>query len=825
MYRLHLARNLRSLGFLLVAALLVGSLGVLWWANRSGLPDSWRQLIQRELGRQGVYMEIGGLSYLPLRGVVASHVRAFSDPAHRQEISRCERILLDFDKTKLSRGIVKLNKIELRRATLSLPVDPQEPYGETLEVTDASGTLFMSGQRRFDVRDATGRIAGIHVTLNARLSGGQAGAEPAPDEAAVGTRRKLLAKLIRELSAWRFDPQREPRLAVFLEGDSMAGDSMAAKLTLQAWGPEKNRHALDELQAEAEIRDGIVTLTSLHASDARGSLDGRLDYDLRHRSGRFDLESSLELEPLLQAWLGVQPLTHVTIGGGLRLAAQGEFELADDGRPRIHMTGRANGQSVMLRGVRFDAVDSAFAWRDGELFLRDLALRRNDGEVTGKALIQWPLVRLAVHGTLPGRVYQPFFAGQPLEQVIGDFTERPGASFDIAVDGGFDATDRHSWAYTGRGTVKNVSYKGVPVDLAQCQMSLNHHELDFYNGRVTFNYRDYPLRQDFAGPMRGTAKVGRIRYVGASKTVEVEDVTGPVWAAPLIRMFAPKVADSLEIYRFHRPPQLAGSGVVDVTPQGRTDLRVDFSSADAADYRFLGENITLGQPSGKVRIKGPRVIISDLRLNAFDGPVGADFSYADGRLGGELTWTKLSLAALNSTYGFQMKGGGLVTGRLEFSLSEGRIETMNGEGLFALEKTELFAVPMFGPLSQLISGVLNDRRAGFERAKNAFCTFTIADGVLRTSDFQTSTTSLTFVGEGEVDLSDRTLDMIMRMNARGLLGLITLPLRPFYGMFQFRGTGALKNPQWENVMFTAPSGQQREMLETAPKARPIDIRN
>jgi hypothetical protein len=36
----------------------------------------------------------------------------------------------------------------------------------------------------------------------------------------------------------------------------------------------------------------------------------------------------------------------------------------------------------------------------------------------------------------------------------------------------------------------------------------------------------------------------------------------------LVRLFAPKVADSLEVYRFHRPPELAGSGVVDVTPQG-----------------------------------------------------------------------------------------------------------------------------------------------------------------------------------------------------------------------------------------------------------------
>jgi hypothetical protein len=121
----------------------------------------------------------------------------------------------------------------------------------------------------------------------------------------------------------------------------------------------------------------------------------------------------------------------------------------------------------------------------------------------------------------------------------------------------------------------------------------------------------------------------------------------------------------------------------------------------------------------------------------------------------------------------------------------------------------------------VISVVLNDRRAGSERAKSAFCTFGINQGILRIRDFQTSTTSLTFVGEGNVDLSERTLDMTMRMNARGLLGLLTLPLRPFYGMFQFRGTGPLKEPKWENVMFTTPSEEQKAALQAAPKARAV----
>ena len=148
-------------------------------------------------------------------------------------------------------------------------------------------------------------------------------------------------------------------------------------------------------------------------------------------------------------------------------------------------------------------METSFAWREGDLFLRDMRLSRADGEATGKALIQWPLVRIALESTLPEQVFKPFFAGQPLESVIGDFTDRENARVHVKLEGGFDATDRASWAYTGSGSVENVSYKGVPVNHADCKFSLSHHELDFYDGTVVFDYRDYPLRKDFNGPKAG----------------------------------------------------------------------------------------------------------------------------------------------------------------------------------------------------------------------------------------------------------------------------------------------------------------------------------
>lgn len=823
MYRFHLKQNLRSFFFLLIVSSVLGLCGLLWWANHTGMPEAWRAVIEREIAKQGAHLKIGTLRYIPFRGITASDVRVYSDPASQYEISRLEGIVIDIDKSKLSRGIFQLTKIELQDARLILPVDPKNPLSEILNVTDAEGTIFMPGDRRLEVRGARGKIAGIEVELAAHMIGYQQGPAPPSKDEDIGKRRKLLAQVIDELKLWDFDENDPPTVKIDVEGDVNDLSTVTAKITLTAKSITKNRYTLRRLIGEADLSGDLFTLSTLQANDEGGSIDAHADYNISTREGRFDIYSSLNLPGMLKAWLGTPSLKAISFNGRQILEAEGKFYFDENNKPQIETTGHVNSQAITLKGIELSSLETSFSWKDQELFLRDLKITHPDGEATAKAMIRWPNVRMALQSSLPAQLYKPLFIGQPLEKIINDFTTRKGASILINLDGGFDASDRHSWAYTGSGSLKNHNYKGVPVNHGDCKFSVNHHELDFYDGTVIFNYDDYALRKAFDGPNQATAKVGRIRYDAPSKMVEVEAITGDFWAAPMCRIFAPKIADTLEVYRFHTPPSLRGNGKVDVTPQGRTALDVSFSSERAADYVFLGKNLSLENPSAKVAIRGERVSITEIKLRTFEGPVVGNIEYkGKGMLEGELSWTKLSMPDLTKTYEIPMKGGGRLTGRIDFSLNNNKIETMAGEGLVALEKAELFTVPMFGPLTPLIGGVLNDRRAGVERAKNAFCNFRIKDGILSTEDFQTATTSINFAGDGSVDLAKLTLDMNLRMNARGLLSLITLPLRPFYGLFQFRGSGALKSPQWENVGFTAPPAAQNQLLLTPPKATVID---
>lgn len=823
MTRLHFFRNLRTAILLLVVCTVVAAVGGLWWANATGLPETWRQMVEHELEKQGLHVSVASLSYQPFHGgLVATEIRVFSDESRTRQISRVERVAIDFDKSLLARGQMKLTKFEIKDGRLDLPVDPANPQGEMLEASHVNAIIAMPGGRVLELRDASGEIEGIEVTLTARILGYRpALTAQAADDPNRKARLEILKRCLDEARNWHFDDKERPKLNIAIDGDFADRSTLHGRVKFIAKDVERGGHTLQKVAAEAEWTGTLLTVTSLKASDRRGDLEGRLDYDMAGREGRFGFSSGLDLPRLLRSWLGVDSIHDVTLAGEQKIESSGDFRLVDGGPPEVKLTGSASLKALMIRGTAFDSFDTAFSWSKGNLFLRDIKVLRRDGQLTGKLLLQDDYIRVALRSNFPLAVARPFFVGQPFGRVLDDFNENEHTKVDANLECGWDLHDVHSWVVSGHGRVENCSYRGTPFLVAETDLDLSHTQLDFQNGAVTFDYRNYALQRAFDGPRTGSLKVKQVRYDSEADIVAISNVEGTFWPAPLVRMFARGIAEDLEQYRFHQPPVMQCSGVVDTIGKGRTDLKIAFKTNAPATYEFIDKNLLLESPSANVRVQNEKVVVDNLVFRAFGGPVNGTITRNPGRdsgLSGEFSWTRLSFNEVGELYGFDPKGGGQLTGRIEFTCGTHGVEKLNGRGLMALEKGELFSVPIFGPLSPLISGILANRKAGFQHAKDAFCTFVVQDGVLKTNDFRTATSSLAFTGDARIDLTKVTLDMTMRMNARGLLGLLTVPLRPLYGLFQFHGSGPLRNPEWNNVMFTSPPKDQEDALMNPPKA-------
>lgn len=805
---------------------LVGAAGMLWWANHTGLPDSWRGGIEEALAANGLHADLASLRYLPLRGIEAGEVVVYSDASRQRVLGRLDHLLLDVDRTRLSRGDFKINRLDLSGARVTLAVDPQDPDSKSLEITDARGRIEFSGPRQLEISEASGMVGGLRLEARALLQLYRPGTTGTAEdmERSRAERRRILLSIIEALDTFELRATAPPRLSIDARGDLELPGSLRAEVNLRAADLTSRGVDIRELDVDGEMRGRMLVLHRMAVETPAGNLHGNLEYELDDQRGRFELHSGADLQALLAQLDLPLPETMPSFTAPPEINAHGSFH-RDEDRWHFRVIGDAHLAGPSFDRLAADRLSTRFSWDGDRLLLEDLALEAGPHRLDGRAFITPDRVRYEGVTDLPLEFWQTAVTIQPLSEILHDFSAGDGAANRVECRGMANLKDPLDWWFKGTAEAGGLSFRGVPTRRARVDMDLCADTLDFTAGEVEFDFSDYRLRRDHGGPDAGTITVDRIRYDHPARTIEVAKLRGTAWPAPVVRTFAADVADELEIYRFHRPPELAADGLIGIEfGLPKQDLAVRFA-APAASYRFLDHDLELAEPSGKVRVLPDRVRIDDLDTGVFGGRVRADFDSlvggAEPKVEGEFDWTGLSLPEIAETYEFETSPKGTITGRIDFSLTGTDVGGLDGRGHVALEEGQLFDVPMFGPLSPLISAILGRRKAAFQEATDAFCTFEVDDGVLSTTDFLTTTPSLVFTGDGRADLVREKLDMTIRMNARGLLGVITLPLRPFYGLFQFRGRGPIEAPEWENVMFTSPPPDQQDRLLEPPKARPV----
>ena len=826
MRRIRVIHRVRTavalLGFLLAVAAAV----TLWWANHTGLPDSWRNGIEQALSRQGVHADVASLRYLPLRGIEAGEVTVFTDESRERILGRFHSLLLDVDRTKLTRGEFRIDRLDLSGASVSLPVDATDPETKTLDITELKGRMEFSANRRLTITGASGSVGGLRLAINGNLLLYRGGSDYDPEAAqqARAERRRILSSIVDTLDSFELDPKSAPRIRADISGDFEEPGSFRASAVMSANDIRSRELEIKRLEIQAEMRNRTLVIHRVDIDAIDGRLNGKAEMDLAEMQGDFELHSDLDLTEILTKLRLPLPEVMPTFGRPPVVDVKGNFGNGSDGW-ELQMMGLVDLHQPSLLNYSADRVRTSFSWDGPRLLLEDFTLLEGPRSVTGRAFITPESVLYQGSGNLSVPFVQKSIAKlKPLARILGDFSATEQTEVQGTFSGRANPKDKTDWEFMGNFEAREISYRGVPAKFARVDLDLTRDRLDFSKGEVEFDYRDYPLRKRHDGPDSGRVEVGLIRYDRPDSTIAIENLKGTAWPAPILRTFAPKVADSIEGYGFHSTPTLSAAGLIGIKDgQPKQDLLIRFKSAAPINYEFLDQELTLTAPEGEVRVLPGSVRISDTSVGAFGGLVRLDLTApTDGSsmVSGEIDWTHLALPEISRTYEFDSTPSGKVTGRLEFSL-QGGVAGLDGRGHLALEESELFDVPIFGPLSPAIAAVLGNRKAGFQEAQSAFFSMDIENGVVSTEDFVTTTPSLIFTGDGKADLTEQELDMTIRMNARGFLGIITLPLRPFYGLFQFRGTGPLSKPEWQNVMFTSPPPAQEEKLLTPPKARAV----
>jgi hypothetical protein len=589
----------------------------------------------------------------------------------------------------------------------------------------------------------------------------------------------------------------------------------------------------DRLTSEFSWRNGSLFLRNLNISHRDNTLTGKVmigDGETRfHARSNFPLEA---FKPLIKPDSPLERvLSKLEFSSESTIETDVQVTTNPDDPNDWSALGNVTLKDFAFRGTRYDELTTEFSWCRDNLFLRNLNISHQEKTLTGNVTIEDGVTRFHARSTLSPEAFKPLFKPKSqLERELARLELSSDSRIETEVTGTINRDDPRDWKAAGTITIGNFGYKGTKAHRLSTQFELGARQSSFSDIHLFLNDNGEKARLIHQGETSGEILADRILFDSKAGFITITNLRGQAWPTPIVRIFAPKTARHLESnYRFHQPPKLTLNGRFAQRLENKklSSFSVGITTNGQTDYPFLGADLPLTELKADVIVKGLDLTVKNLTADTLGGTLAGSFfcdlkDPSQTQYRGSLGWNGVSFRQLSRVYKFDEEESGTLTGKITFEGTGNQIRKFNADGALGIKGGNLVSIPILGPLSPLIAGFLRDKRMGYERAKDATASFNVRKGILRTNDFVAVSRNITLTGEGWIDLLTDKMDMVIRLNARGLLGLISLPLQPLKGIFQFRGTGTYDNPDWKSAPFTSPpKGNSDPLFKKASRAKAV----
>ena len=315
--------------------------------------------------------------------------------------------------------------------------------------------------------------------------------------------------------------------------------------------------------------------------------------------------------------------------------------------------------------------------------------------------------------------------------------------------------------------------------------------IHFTDGALTCD--DFHVARD-----EGTG-TGNFTYDFKKHEVRVSNIRSSLNPAEAILWIDPKIWKTVVPYKFRRPPALTANGVYQFRGGKNTRLEVKVDGANGMDYVFLGKTLPFDRVSGRLLFTNDRLQILDLRGALLAGTVrgNADISLArnDPHYRASITVSEINFPLMTFLYYNYKTAHGLLRGTYDFTGLGSDWRTMRGRGQVEVSNGDVFAIPIFGPLSGILNYIVPG--SGYSIAHKASADFKVENGIIHTDDFDVAGALFGILGHGDVYFLEDKLDFNVRLDMKGPGVLLT----PMYKLFEYVGEGSLKKPDWHPKRF------------------------
>lgn len=757
----------------LLALILAVILGALWYAYDKGFTRKWRGYVAEEFRKRGVEVTLERLTLDPVRGLVAKKVSVVDAEDKKRTLAVIDEMSLQVNYANLMRGKTFLDALELRDASLSLPLDPEKPRGAKIEIAKLNARLFLPPQQIY-LAHADAEVFGLRVSASGRLIHPQAFQAHSKPREAISP--NLVEQVVKEIGSLKAEGEL-PEVNITFSGDLADPDQIFVDVAF--WGERLRRknYSLRSLYLAASYRGGVLDLKQLLASDAAGELRLSGLWEPEVKKARFQFRSSLDAAALARSFGDVPWLNDFIFYAPPRVEMRAD--LSFEKGLAFRTLGRIESGKFAYRTVIFENSAAAFSWDGDRWSVRDVSLTRAGGEeLTGDFLSVPNEFRARLESTINPKVLRPLVSGQAAE-VLSQFEFPQAPHIKLQAKGA--RPELEQLTVDGQVALRSASFRGVPADSATATLHYENRTLSVAPFHVE--------RREGSGD-------GNLYFDFRTDEVRLEKIRARVNPPEVAMWINPKLVSDILPYRFPRqPPNLRIDGLVHTKRGKSTRLAIDVDSPTGMDYTFMGKNLISPKVNGRLLFTSDRLKISDLSAQLFGGLLKgtADISLDPTRPGhaAALTLENLDFASLTKLYFNYDNSQGKLNGYYDFKGAGADARRMTGQGELAVTDGNVFSIPFLGPLSGVLDTIVPGM--GHSVARHASTRFTINAGVISTEEFVIYGNGFSMIGNGRLHFLDDKMDFDMRINAQGLPGILLFPVSK---LFEYTADQKLSQPVW-----------------------------
>jgi hypothetical protein len=762
-----------------IVLMIAAAIGGGWYLARKGFGGRTRARIVEELHRRGVEASIGHLTLDPFRGLVARNVRIFSYQDRTNTLAFISEIVLDINYAAFFSHQPFLNALDVRNAEVTLPLKGPQGKTEQPQLRKFHAHVYFPPEQIF-VSQAEGLFCGVRVSATGQLIK-RADYQPSPplSNEEREKRLRILRRTIAELQKFSF-PAGPPTLQIKFSGDLANLEDARGEATLQGKLLQRGNYEMREFIVEADWADQTLSVPRCEWNDRMGGFVATANWSRRTNAGNFQARSSLDLKGLLDAANAGDALKDTTFKTPPVIDVSGSANLNGE-RPQVKLIGHFAVDNVAFKNVPLSDCHAEFSWDGERTWLRDIRIHHPTGDLRAEMFEAPGEFRLNIDGPLaPGEI-RPFVSPE-----MQEFLNEWECSRPPVIQIGIRGKDRHPESWQGDGNISfdRTLFRGQWMNSATSKVH-------FADGAVT--YQDFRVTRD-----EGVG-TGTFTYDFAKHEVRVSNIRATVRPNEVAYWIDPDLPKTVVPYKFHQPPTITANGVYQFAGQKGTKLEINVDAPSGMDYVFLGKTLPFHKINSRLLFTNDRLQIIDLHGGLFAGSVrgNADISLAHGdqHYRAKLAVDRVDFPRLTDLYWNYKTAHGQLSGSYDFTGNGDKPRLMQGSGKLNVADGDVFAIPVFGPLSGILGAIIPG--AGYSIARNATASFTVKDGIIHTEDLEVAGRLFSMVGHGDIYFMDDKLDFDIGVNPKGP-GVL---LAPVYKLFEYKGEGSLKNPDWHPKRF------------------------